>query len=211
MDDSGSVLSAGFGAIDITPPVGGFLEGSRPVGRNGGRVRVNATLDYGTAWADPISIDTSGQVTTGDTETRHPLTLQIDATADFPFADRASKANALATMVTPVMRPAIEALVPLGVLDAPKQASGKSLLADVTCTIATGRPGAMMGAPANDRDAEWDKRITALLREGASSIVIDNVEGTVRAPSLCRALTCHTWKGRVLGFSQMLTLPQRTT
>lgn len=145
------------------------------------------------------------------TQAQAAAALLGEAICDFPFADEASRANAFAMMLTAVARPALVGLVPLAIIDAPKQASGKTLLADVACIIATGRPGAMMGAPVRDRDGEWDKRITALLREGAGIIVIDNIEGVVRAPSLCRALTCHTWTSRVLGLTQMLTLPQRST
>lgn len=142
---------------------------------------------------------------------RAALALLHEAIQDFPFGDDASMANTLGMMLTPIVRPALPGHVPAAVVDAPKQGSGKTLLAELTSIIATGRPGAMMGAPANDKDGEWDKRITALLRAGATMVVIDNIEGVVRAPSLCRALTCSIWQSRVLGLSQMVNVPQRAT
>ncbi len=130
-----------------------------------------------------------------------------EALGDFPFADGASRANAFGLLLTPIVRPMIPGRIPLTILDAPKQGSGKTLLADVVAVIATGREGAMMDA--SDHDEEWDKRITAVLKEGASVVLIDNVSDVLRAPSLSRALTCGRWSGRVLGRSEMVDLPQR--
>lgn len=144
-------------------------------------------------------------------DARQAAALLEEVIGDFPFAEPASKANALALPLTPIIRPAVEGCVPIGLIDAPKQGSGKSLLAELASLIATGRSAAMMGAPRRDDDGEWNKIITGLLTEGATVIVIDNIEGTVRAPSLCRALTCSTWLSRLLGTNTMLRLPQRAT
>jgi hypothetical protein len=67
----------------------------------------------------------------------------------------------------------------------------------------------MLGAPKDDE--EWRKQITARLSAGAPMITIDNVEGSLFAPSLARALTSRQWTDRVLGRSETITVPQRAT
>jgi putative DNA primase/helicase len=55
-------------------------------------------------------------------------TIDGEVLIDFPFADAASRANAWALLLTPILRPAIEEGVPLALLDAPSPGSGKTLL-----------------------------------------------------------------------------------
>ena len=69
------------------------------------------------------------------------------AIGEFPYADKASKANTIAAMLTPIVRPAISGPTPLGILGAPQAGTGKSLLADVVSIIPTGRHGEMFSAP----------------------------------------------------------------
>jgi hypothetical protein len=132
-----------------------------------------------------------------------------DAIGEFPYDGPGSKANAIAALLTPVVRPAIKGPVPLALLDAPQQGTGKSLLASVIGLVATGRATAMLAAP--DTDEEWRKRITAILHSGASVITIDNVDGQLRAASLANALTAEVWKDRILGRSEAIELPQLAT
>jgi hypothetical protein len=140
---------------------------------------------------------------------RQSLALIEGATGEFPYAGPASRANALALLLTPVIRHAIKGEVPIALLDAPQQGSGKSLLGKVVATVATGRDAAMMAAP--DSDEEWRKRITATLYSGATVITIDNIEGRLAAPSLAGVLTADTWRDRILGASKILDLPNRAT
>jgi hypothetical protein len=99
--------------------------------------------------------------------------------------------------------------VPLALIDKPKPGTGASLLAEVVAHIATGRPAAMMTAPRDEE--EWRKKITALLSEGATVAVIDNVVRPLSSSSLSAALTSREWKDRVLGHAEMVTIPQRST
>ncbi len=129
---------------------------------------------------------------------------------DFPFVNQASKANALALMLTPIVRPQLGAQnVPLAVVDATVQGTGKTLLVNVVSLTATGRTAATMNAP--DGDEEWRKQITAQLLQGASMIVVDNVRGRLQSAPLEQALTTALWQDRVLGKSQQVELPQRAT
>lgn len=128
---------------------------------------------------------------------------------DFPFDSDASRANAVALLLTPLLRPALRDGVPLALIDAPQAGTGKGLLASVAALIATGRPAAMMAAP--QREEEWTKTILAVLLGGATVVVIDNVEHRLASASLALALTASTVEGRVLGHSEQARVPQRAT
>lgn len=134
--------------------------------------------------------------------------IGADLLADFPFADEASRANAFAFLLTPIMRPAISGTVPLALIDAPKAGNGKGLLANLAALIATGRMAAMTPAPV--REEEWAKAILALLAEGATMIVLDEAH-ELGSVNLAAALTAETFSGRILGRSETATVPQRAT
>ena len=128
---------------------------------------------------------------------------------DFPFASSASKTNAIAALLTPIVRPLIPGPTPLGLLDAPMPGTGKGLFAECVGLVATGRSAALMTAP--DTEDEWRKRITATLLEGATMITIDNLEGKLESPSVASALTSPSWKDRILGVTKNAELPQRAS
>jgi hypothetical protein len=128
---------------------------------------------------------------------------------DFPFDSEASRANALAVMVTPIYRPMIAGPVPLCLIDKPQPGTGAGLLADVIAIIATGRPAAMMAPPKNDEECE--KRLTSILRHGRAVITIDNLDGYLYFASLAMILTATTVQTRILGQSEELLLPNRAT
>jgi hypothetical protein len=90
--------------------------------------------------------------------------LLNDVLLDFPFEQdgegvSASRANALALLLTPIIRPLINDLAPLAVLDKPQQGTGVSLLTEVVSMIATGRCSSMRGA--SHSEEEWRKSITS--------------------------------------------------
>jgi hypothetical protein len=133
---------------------------------------------------------------------------------DFPFIDdgqgvSASRTNALALLLTPIVRPLVNDLAPLAVLDKPQQGTGAGLFAEIVSLIATGRPASMASAP--HTDDEWRKRITAALAAGRTIIIIDNVDGPLNAPSLGAVLTAREWNDRRLARTEMLTLPHEAT
>jgi hypothetical protein len=78
---------------------------------------------------------------------------------EFAFATEADRATAWGMLLSSTLRFLIDGCVPLVLVDAPMQGSGKTLLANVVATTATGRPGGMMPAP-GDRDdsAYWGSR-----------------------------------------------------
>src|SRR5260370_8082341 len=106
---------------------------------------------------------------------------------EFPFQDRACYANALALLLTPLIRQAINGHVPLALLDATRPGTGKSLLAELVALIATGRKAAMMGAPYDDD--EWRNRISAPLSDWTTIIAIDNMRSPLQSAPLDLPLT----------------------
>jgi hypothetical protein len=140
---------------------------------------------------------------------RAAINLLDEAVGEFPYEDEASAANALALMLTPLVRQAIDGPTPLALIDKPQAGTGGSLLAETVSIIGSGRTAEMLGAPRDEE--EWRKQITAKLAAGATMITVDNVEGALYAPSLARALTARTWTDRVLGRSETVTVSQRAT
>jgi hypothetical protein len=135
------------------------------------------------------------------------IDLILDTIGDFPFVDKSSQANAIASMLTPVCRPAINGPTPLALFDATNQGTGKSLLSEVVSLIASGREGALFSAA---REAEeWRKQLTSVLREGSAIVIIDNVNYRLDSPDLCKALTETIHGDRILGQSQTVNLPVR--
>lgn len=128
---------------------------------------------------------------------------------DFPYEGKADLANVLGLALTTVCRQMFTGNehVPLALIDATKQGTGKGLMTDVINEIATGNTACAMSQVTSDE--EWDKRITAMLMSGTAMITIDNVEGVLRSPILAKALTSDAHEGRVLGTSTMIKVPQR--
>jgi 5S rRNA maturation endonuclease (ribonuclease M5) len=151
------------------------------------------------------------------------LKLIWETIGEFPYVDdgpeldvdgrrqrvSASRANAMAALLTPVVRPLIRGCVPLALIDKPAAGTGASLFMQVLALITTGRSVGFLAAP--DKEEEWRKSITATLKDGAMLVIIDNVEKPLWAPSLAMALTTDVWKDRELATSHLLQLPQRAT
>jgi len=124
---------------------------------------------------------------------------------DFPFDSVGSRANAVAALVTPVVRPLIDDLVPLAAFDKPQQGTGATILCHAVAVIATGTEGGTMGGYRNDE--EWRKSITSTLMKGQTVVIIDNVDGVLYSPSLATVLTTPIWKDRLLGHSEDALIP----
>jgi hypothetical protein len=139
--------------------------------------------------------------------------LMEDTFGQFPFRDPdIDYANLLGLVLTPPLRQVLEAeCVPLAIIDSPKMGTGKTLLARAATEILAGRGLGTLEISATSNDEEWRKQITAAMERGATIINIDNVDGSLQAPSLSRALTSTLWHDRILGRSKMGTWPQRAT
>ena len=98
---------------------------------------------------------------------------------EFPFVEGGvAKAVALSCLISPVVRGAF-ATAPLHAILAHAAASGKSYLADISSTIASGKPMPVMSAAGSEDELE--KRLVAALLSGQSMLSIDNVNGELRS------------------------------
>lgn len=140
-------------------------------------------------------------------QVRAALRLIGNIFADFPFLGDADRANTLAALLTPILRPAITGPVPMFALDAPKQGTGKTLIASVISIIATGRPPNVKTIPGKDDENEWRKFLTAELRQSPTVVILDNADRQVRSAALAAMLTTTSWSDRLLGASEILHLP----
>jgi hypothetical protein len=124
---------------------------------------------------------------------------------DFPFEDDASKAHALAALLLPLVRHLIDGPTPMHLLDAPVEGTGKTLLASCVSEVSTGRPvEAIAEAP---DDEEWRKRLTVVLVEGPTIVLLDNLNRILDSGALASVLTSRVWKDRVLGVSKTVRIP----
>lgn len=131
----------------------------------------------------------------------HPL-------KEFPFEDEASRSVVLAAILTSLIRKSI-ATAPLFGFTAPKMACGKSLLASIVATIATGKQNSVMAQSKNDDEEK--KRLLAVLTEGDPIICYDNIEKPFGSTALCAILTQPEYKDRILGSSETRTVSTYTT
>ena len=136
--------------------------------------------------------------------------ILLGVISDFPFADDASQANALAILFSLLMRPVITGHVPLAIVDAPMQGTGKTLLLTVLGMIAVGNV-ASESIPPRRNDDEWRKKITSILLAASPFVLLDNVPDNTRidSPSLAAALTTEEWSDRLLGRNNAIRLPSR--
>ncbi len=134
-------------------------------------------------------------------------TLLLDILADFPFVDDAGRANAMALLLLPFVRPLIAGPTPLHAVDAPSPATGKDLLVKAALLPALGRE---IGATTTAKDPdEWRKKITAALVSDCPAILWGNVAHRLDSEHLAAVLTDTLWRDRQLGHTRELLLPNR--
>ena len=143
------------------------------------------------------------------TDVKNAVTFIEDVIGEFPYADRADRANAWGLLFTPFLRTIIKRHIPLGLVNAPKPGTGKGLFCNIVSIAATGEEAAILTAPENEE--EWSKKITAMLMQGRSIICIDNIPGKLQSSNLEAVLTASIHEGRILGQSSMVKVPNRAT
>ncbi len=132
--------------------------------------------------------------------------LLNDWLGEFGFADEASRANALAMLLTPFVREFVGGGVPLMPVEAAQYGWGKSLVTDACFIPSCGLPPK---APGTGNEEEMRKRITATLRGVPSAVVIDNVSGRLDSGALANVLTTGRWQDRILGESRNIDIEPR--
>ena len=119
--------------------------------------------------------------------------------SDFMFEDNESKDNAVAALVTSILRPTIDGCTPLFLVDKPQMGTGGSLLCEIINRISTGKPLEPSNAPKANDGEEWEKLIVSILSSGTPSVCFDNIESNFQSAALASVLTSRSKKCRVLG------------
>ncbi len=143
-------------------------------------------------------------------EVRACVDILLDVISEFPFVDDASRANSLAILFSILMRPVIDGHVPLAIVGAPMQGTGKTLLVSSLGGIAVGNISSE-SIPSKDNEDEWRKKITSLLLTASPFVMLDNIPDntTLNSPALAAALTSADWSDRLLGRNRAVRLPSR--
>lgn len=127
--------------------------------------------------------------------------------ADFPFPTEADRANALALVLTPLVR-GLFPLAPVAVVNGLQMGVGKNKFANVVSIIATGEMAAPLGY---NRDGEEQRKVmTSVFRTGRTLMVFDECHH-LEGEHFARAVTSPTYADRVLGGSVMVEFPNRAT
>lgn len=133
----------------------------------------------------------------------------LEPFAEFPFDSPASRSAFAAHILTACGRHAVD-VRPVFVYTAPAAGTGKSLLAGCANLIAEGNSPAIRQWP--DDETELKKSLLASLLVSDPTILFDNVQsGTkVRSPALCALSTSPAYSDRILGVTQLATVPNRS-
>ena len=155
----------------------------------------------------------STHIQLGDTEptpanVKRSVDLIDYVLADFPFVDNASRSHAIALMLLPFVRPAIDGPTPMTLISAPQAGTGKGLLASVCLYPGVGN--AVNMRPMVTHEDEWRKGLTSIMSSGTPAVIFDNLTGKLSSPSLATALTSIHWQDRMLQQSRDITAPIRT-
>ncbi len=117
------------------------------------------------------------------------------------FADKASRAHAVAQMILPFVRRLIDGATPLHLWSAPLRGSGKSVGASI-CIMPFTTP---TPTPEKSSPEEWRKSLLCELVTGPSHIFMDNVKGGLNSSALDLAVTEGSIRDRLTGTGEVIT------
>lgn len=191
-------------------------------------------LDPGFDWASGIyycptrgfdALPVPDVITLEDVNAANVL-LCCDLLVDFPFAvdgafptmeekranpdivrQSASRDNAVALAVLGAVREMIQESTPNHLITASLRSSGKGKLARALLGIFAG--DRLASTPPLEKENEWREMIVSKLLSGAPAVLIDNVEQSLRSPSLCVAFTEPYWESRLFHKQAMAFVPVR--
>src|SRR5262249_26119131 len=141
-----------------------------------------------------------------DEDVEQALAVWNDVLADFPFDGDYSRAHAFALALGVVTRDLIDGFTPLHLVAKHQPRTGAGLLTDVLLFPALGTWPGRTTIERTD-DAEMDKALLSVLRDGAQVFLLDNLRRTLSSAALSKAITDTMYEGRLLGESRWLRLP----
>jgi hypothetical protein len=129
--------------------------------------------------------------------------------AEFPFHTDLDRATAIGAFMTAVQRPYVigDHGFPGFAIVSPKPSSGKTTLAQLLSYSIYNRPAAATGW--SDNDEELGKHLLAILREGHSCVLFDNIkkDAAIKSNELAKAMTSGTYSRRKLGSNETEEVP----
>lgn len=125
----------------------------------------------------------------------------------FPLVDHVDRGVVLAGILTGLVRASLPTAPGFG-FDAPTAGSGKTLLAQAIGALSLGAAPAAL-PPASAQDEETRKRLFSALRDGHRVLLWDNVREPLGNGAMDAFLTAPQFSDRILGKSEMATLPNR--
>lgn len=129
-------------------------------------------------------------------EIREARDLILEIFCQFPFVGEASRANAVALLLTTFVQPIVDDHRPLAVISAREAGTGKGLIAESCARVATGR---VPKTTRLTREEEFEKKISHLLAVGSRFILIDNAKRRLESETLESALTLRLYGDRTFG------------
>lgn len=145
--------------------------------------------------------------------------ILMEPFVDFPFSggvgDSAEnccryRAAAISSLLAAVVRPAID-ICPMYVITSSQYSDGKSVMSNAIAA-AVGMEGGSPNSPLTrgGSDEEQEKQISSVLARGKRVIVYDNHDGEFRSAALTETLTSSMPEFRILGKSEVRSVPNRS-
>ena len=154
-----------------------------------------------------FDIDTSKHTAEED------LKIWEDLLCDFPFRETPDFENAMAYVITLIIRQGLSTgeTTPLIDITAPREGVGKSLLADVLTAAVLGRTPITRSL--STIQTEVEKEIAAALRGAPENVIFDNVDNSrpLDCATLASVVTQPNRAFRILGFSEEMFYENRAT
>lgn len=147
----------------------------------------------------------AGKPTTADLKDAYRAIMNVIDT--FKLNTALDRSVVLSAFLTAVVRPTLDK-APIFCFDAPTQGSGKTYLAECIGIVATGSAPSITPA-IQGNEAEIQKTLLAMLMNGASTIIWDNIMGAFNSATMASFTTAINYSGRVLGASEQITLPNK--
>ena len=195
--DVGNALVVAPQFLDALPKLARFQPVRMPVMRADGQIEL---LPAGFDAPTLTLTDEAGCRFRTDMDGAEALEVLGELLGEFPFADERSRAVAVSAMVTVFAGGLLPrgATVPCFVFMGNAEGSGKTTAAKLAA-LPYGA-GEVRSAPASE--AEWQKRLLALVMSGRRLLILDNVRGHLNSPSLEAYLSATTYGDRILGVNK---------
>lgn len=158
-------------------------------------------------YIDPVSGLHQLDVPECPTEEHVETSLEVftdDLLVDFPFAAESDLTHAIAMFITPYMREIIDDPMPLFLVEAAKQGTGKGKLITLVNEITLGTTGGRLAVGSDA--SEIHRFLTGRFLAGVPLVALDNIE-ELSSPTLASALTERFWDARLVGTSDSRSIP----